>query len=101
MPIERFWVEVNSRVNYPIKNALVEFDNSSLFDMDDETERFCVSWVAMKVANYGLNICVGAWNAHPIAGEFFQIDLNLCILICSEFITLHKVISVIFDPLLL
>ena len=31
LPIERFWVEANTRVNYPIKAALVDFHNRSIF----------------------------------------------------------------------
>ena len=43
LPVERFWVEVNARVNYPIKHALVQFDNAQVFDMGHEIHRYCVS----------------------------------------------------------
>ena len=40
---ERFWVEANTRVNYPIKAALVDFDNRIIFDIDNMVHRYCVS----------------------------------------------------------
>ena len=67
MPIERFWPEVNVRVNYPIKKALVELDNSQRIDMSCEIQKFCVSFVACAVANHGLKI-VMSWNSHAIPG---------------------------------
>ena len=57
------------RVNYPIKTALVEFENNSLFDMGNETDKFCVSWVSCQVASYALQVCIRSWNSHPIPGK--------------------------------
>ena len=62
-------MEVNTRVNYPIKTALVEFENNSVFDMENETDKFCVSWVSCQVAPYGLQVCRRSWNNHPIPGK--------------------------------
>ena len=62
-------MEVNTRVNYPIKTALVEFENNSVFDMENETDKFCVSWVSCQVAFYGLQVCIRSWNNHPIPGK--------------------------------
>ena len=73
LPIERFWVEVNTRVNYPIKAALIDFDNRSIFDIDNMVHRYCVSWVTCKVASFGLQTCIAAWNEHPIPGKRFHI----------------------------
>jgi len=70
LPIERFWCEVNNRINYPLKSILVNMDNNQQFNMDDNIDRFCVSWVARNVAEYGLqNTCIPSWNHHPIAGR--------------------------------
>ena len=54
MPIERFWVEVNGRVKYLIKKALVTMDNNLLIDMENQIDKFCVSWVACKIVSYDL-----------------------------------------------
>ena len=62
-------MEVNTRVNYPIKTALVEFENNSVFDMENETDKFCVSWVSCQAAFYGLQVCIKSWNNHPIPGK--------------------------------
>ena len=56
MPNESFWVEVNGRVNYPIKKALVTTDNNLLMDMENQIDKFCVSWMAFKVASHGLKV---------------------------------------------
>ena len=68
LPIERIWVEVNSRVNYPIKRVLVEMDNNNIINMEDEIDRFCVSSVSSLVASFGVTRVVSAWNEHSIPG---------------------------------
>ena len=73
LPIERFWLEANTRVNYPIKVALVDFDNRRIFDIDNMVHRYCVSLVTCKVASFGLQTCIAAWNEHPIPGKKFHI----------------------------
>jgi hypothetical protein len=72
LPIERFWVEVNIRVNYPIKRILVEMENNEVIDMNCEVQKFCVSFVSCYVSDYGMKILVSSWNAHTIPG-------NICI----------------------
>jgi len=67
LPIERFWKEVNTRVNYPIKTALVHLDNSNVINLDDELHKYCISWLTCIVSSYGIKICTGSWNKHPIA----------------------------------
>ena len=62
-------MEINTRVNHPIKTALVKFENNSVFDMANETDKFCVSWVSCQVASYGLQVCIRSWNSHPIPGK--------------------------------
>ena len=49
LPMERFWVEANTRVNYPIKAALVDFDNRRIFDTGNMVYCYCISWVTCKV----------------------------------------------------
>ena len=67
MPIERFWPEVNNRVNYPIKQILTQMDNDEIIDMSDETVKYCVSAVTCIVSSYGMQQVVSSWNMHPIA----------------------------------
>ena len=68
--IERLWVEVNNRVNYPIKQVLIEMDNRSDINMGDSLCKFCVSWFSIQVAMVGVNLFVQSWNSHPIPGIF-------------------------------
>lgn len=69
MRIERYWVEVNSRVNYPLKQALQEMEEAGDINMDDTCDRFCTSWVAIRVARVGVQRQVQAWNNHTIRGK--------------------------------
>ena len=39
------WVEMNQRVNYPIKRALNSMVNDEQLDMEDEITKFSVSYV--------------------------------------------------------
>ena len=73
--VERMWVEINKRANYPIKKALVEMHSSSLIMVEDPADpvhRFCVSWVSLKVANVGTSLTMQSWNAHPIPGKILK-----------------------------
>lgn len=70
--VERIWVEINSRVNYPIKSVLIDMMESGEFSMDDERDKFCVSWFAIKVAAVGIELFVASWNEHPIPGMTFR-----------------------------
>lgn len=69
MRIERYWVEVNSRVNYPIKRALQDMEENCDINMDDNLDRFCTCWVAMRVVQVGVDRQVQAWNYHTIRGN--------------------------------
>ena len=69
MSIERFWVEVNVRVNYPVKRILVEMDNNQMIYMNDDIHKFCVSFVSIEVASFGLETVVASLNKHIISGN--------------------------------
>ena len=66
--IERVWVEVNSRVNYPLKRILINMSESGEIDIDNSLHKFCTSWFVMQVANFGMQQFVAAWNSHPLPG---------------------------------
>ena len=89
-PAERIWVEVNQRVNYPIKqalNALVQLDQ---LNMEDDIVRFCFSWLTMRVCQVGIERCVLAWNHHPIPGIVCVRDVRERVLRVYTAISLDK-----------
>lgn len=63
---ERKWVEINTRINYPIKHALCYLTNNGFLDMDDPFVKHRVSCIASKCCMVGLQNFVPAWNAHTI-----------------------------------
>ena len=64
--IERIWVEVKSRVNCPIKNALGQFAADGLIDMTQDHVKFAVLWVFCRVAKVSLQVFAEARNHHSI-----------------------------------
>ena len=66
--VERIWVEVNACVNYPIKTVLIDLMESGDFSLDNDSDKFCVSCFAIKVAAVGIELFVASWNEHPIPG---------------------------------
>ena len=62
------WVEINGRVNYPIKACLVALQERGEIDLDCPHQSFCISWFTIRVANVGTSLAIESWNNHPIPG---------------------------------
>ena len=73
------WVEVNARVNYPIKTVLVQMEQRDEINMNCDHEKFCVSWFTMHVTHVGTTSLVQAWNEHRITGR--NIFMHGCVYI--------------------
>ena len=69
--IERIWVEINGRVNFPIKTALIQLEENGDLNMSCRHVKFCVSWFTIRVAHVGTTLAVNAWNEHSIPGILF------------------------------
>ena len=66
--IERLWVEVNKRVNYPLKKVLNDMVQDGDLSLEDPSHQFCCSWLTLHVSSVGAQLFVASWNAHPIPG---------------------------------
>ena len=41
--VERIWVEINGRLNYPLKACLIEMQARNDMDLDSDHGKFCIS----------------------------------------------------------
>lgn len=63
---ERLWVEINARVNYPLKHILRKMADDEEIHMQDPVTKFCVSKFSMACCDVGFQQVVASWNAHTI-----------------------------------
>ena len=64
--VERMWVEINQRVNYPVKRILVSMEGAQEIDMSNNIVEFCVSWTTTNVIAPALIRFVSSWSNHCI-----------------------------------
>lgn len=58
--VERMWVEVNTRINYPVKEALIMMlEHRQIFEFS----------TPLRAANVGVSHFLTAWYEHPIPGK--------------------------------
>ncbi|XP_013421241.1 uncharacterized protein LOC106181414 [Lingula anatina] len=67
--IERIWPEVNKRVNYPFKNAMIELVETEKISLDNNVHRYCMSTLLVSLCSIGVQRVVDAWNEHRIPGK--------------------------------
>uniref|UniRef100_A0A915LAS2 Uncharacterized protein n=1 Tax=Romanomermis culicivorax TaxID=13658 RepID=A0A915LAS2_ROMCU len=67
--VERWWLELNNRVNYPIKHCLVDLEIRELADRTIPHHLLSIGYLIRQIAAYDSSLAVGAWNAHIISGH--------------------------------
>lgn len=73
---ERLWLEINQRINYPVKQILTEMENNGEINMEDEVTKFSVSRVTILVIETPIKN-ISAWNCHRIPGRNGGIPIEL------------------------
>ena len=53
------WPEVNQRINYPVMNEIIEANKTGIFDIENHTFKFCVSWMMLhkNAMDHFVNLC--------------------------------------------
>ena len=88
--VERIWVEVSGRINYPIKAILIEMQENDDFNLEHDDVKFCFSWYSIQVSQVGTKKFVAAWNEHQIQGISTKINARyLCITATKSYKLYH------------
>eukprot|EP00064_Thunnus_orientalis_P001385 superscaffoldBa00000094_g1388 len=75
--VERMWPEVNNRVNYPVKGALIHLVDRKELNLEDNMTQCCLSTLTCQIAQIGLDWMVQTWNAHSSQGKGITSQLAL------------------------
>ena len=65
---ERFWPEVNRRINNPLKRAMNSIVETEDLDVDDAVLKYCMSWVMLYVSQDAVDNLLQSWNHHRVSG---------------------------------
>lgn len=68
------WPEINNRVNYPLKEALVQLMDQEIIDMDYPLVKYCRSSLTGELCKIGVERVIQAWNAHRIPDELHIVN---------------------------
>lgn len=69
MPVERQWVDLNSRVFYPIKESLRRMEAEEEFSIDAPLQKNAVSTVSRMLVEVGLNRYITCHNHQIVQGK--------------------------------
>lgn len=74
--IERFWPELNSRVNYPIKRCMIRITEENDYDMSDPVVKYCISWVTLYIVTDAAVHLIESWNHHRVPGPMGCVPID-------------------------
>ena len=66
--MEHFWPELTSRVNYPVKRALISIIEGNDYSMSDPLLKYCVSWITDYICQVATQYLIKSWNHHRTPG---------------------------------
>ena len=64
-------LEPNQRISYAVKRAMnevIETCNAGVFDIENHTFKFCVSWMMLHITKNTMDHFVNSWNCHRVPG---------------------------------
>ena len=91
--IERWWVEVNHRVNYPIKKFLRDMEENGSLIYRNDTRWFIVGEFCRRFCEIGIERLVNSWNAHTVPHRGVPNDLETPVGVVSEDIPTGTVLA--------
>ena len=65
---ERVWPEINSRINYPLKRALIYVVENFDYDLEDPVVSYSLSWISLYVSADAIEHFINSWNYHRVPG---------------------------------
>ena len=98
-------MEVNGRINYPIKLSLNEMSDTGEIDVvNSPVHQFVVSYVAKMLASHGAAVFIEAWNNHRIPQKGVPLELmqqrlhvgrlpHVAIPTCSEAVAAYETLG--------
>lgn len=81
MPVERQWVDLNSRVFYPIKRCLIEMEEQSEINLEQSMTKYATSAVSCSLVNIGVQRYIACHNNQHVQGWFFKIVFAIFMLV--------------------
>ena len=63
---ERFWLEDNLRINYPLKRAMNHIAENENLNISEEILKFCFSLVMLYSSVDAVNHLLNSWNHHRV-----------------------------------
>ena len=67
--IERFWPDMNSRVNYPIRRAFVQILEINNYDLSDPVLKYCFYWLSIYIVEDAEQHLIDSWNYRRVPGR--------------------------------
>lgn len=69
MPVERQWVDLDSRVFYPLKRCLIQLEENGEIDIEHPVQKNAVSVVSCMLVEIGVQRYITSHNHQRVQGN--------------------------------